>query len=120
MRNSTTREFLEEYLREDITEKFMKKGFEIVPYRGDMSLDINITKFHKDPHYFDAKQNVYRWKIEISASVVCVDEVKGVTLWRGTVTGVSIYNNEEDEEENVKKAMEELSSMIVERTLTAW
>ena len=118
--NKTTRAFIQEYLRDDLTQAFMKKGFDIVAYKGDMSFEVIITRFSKDPNYYDANQNVYRWKIEISANVKCIDEVKGTTLWESNISRISIYSSEEEEEENVKKVIKEMTNTIVERSLAAW
>jgi hypothetical protein len=77
-----------------------------------------VSGFSKDPYTYTSAQAVIEYKVTVTLSARCVDQVRNDVFWEGSVSDWVTY--ETDEEQAIIDATNKTAEKLVNTILTNW
>ncbi|MCX7726673.1 MAG: LPS assembly lipoprotein LptE [Chitinispirillaceae bacterium] len=117
-------------LSEDITDELNRRILSenllrVVSSNGDASIKGTILSYTHEPYTFGAaatrQVSVEQYVVRIKAKIQFSDNIKNTPLFEGEIVGEGVYDfQKENEEIGRKKAINDLVTRILQKSLQSW
>lgn len=118
--NNTFKAGIDEIVTDNVLEAFLSgSGLRIVG-ESDAVLVIEgrVSKYAKDPYTYTSAATVIEYRITVTLTARCVDQVKNEVFWEGSVSDWVTY--EADEDQAIIDASKKTAEKLVNTILTNW
>ncbi|KPK70418.1 hypothetical protein AMJ82_03430 [candidate division TA06 bacterium SM23_40] len=124
MGNETVEYGLEERLTEQLVEEFIKDNHLRVvdPGESDSVLEGSVSDYRRSAYSYDQQEQVIQYQVEIWVNITYRDAVRDEVIWEEEkIRGWGTYfASTETEEDGTDRAIEQLASDVLRRTVEGW
>jgi len=118
--NNTLKAGLDEIVTNSVVEAFNSgSGLRLVDEKDAvLIIDGRVSGFAKDPYTYTSAATVIEYRITVTISARCVDQVRNEVFWEGSVSDWITY--ETDEDQAIIDASQKTAEKLVNTILTNW
>jgi hypothetical protein len=122
--NKTLEPGIDDEVTTELSKEVLKSQLRPANSDADATISGTVTRYVNRPHTFGAggaEVSVEQYIVQVSAEVEFVDNVKGESIYKGTVSGEGVYLFEgEDEAAGREKAVKNLVEKIMQNSVQMW
>lgn len=118
--NATVKTGLDELATQAVIEAFRTgSGLRLVDEKqADIVIEGRVANYEKEPYVYTGALNISQYKVTITLSIRCVDQVKNGVFWEGEVADWALFTS--DETQGIAEAMKKTAQKLVSTILTNW
>jgi len=118
--NSTVKTSLDELATQAVTEAFRTgSGLKLTDEKqADIVIEGRVANYIKEPYVYTGALNITQYKVTVTFSARCVDQVSNTVFWEGEVADWALFTS--DENQGIADAMKKTAQKLVTTILTNW
>lgn len=118
--NATVKTGLDELATRAVIDAFRTgSGLRLVDEKqADIFIEGRVANYEKEPYVYTGALSISQYKVTITLSIRCVDQVKNVVFWEGEVADWALFTS--DENQGIAEAMKKTAQKLVTTILTNW
>ena len=125
-----TNKTMEPGIAEEMTRKIrqafiLNNSIKVTEHKAHSVLLVTLTGYRNEPYTYDQSGNIREYRVTISASAVFKDKRKDNDIWKeNNIVCYGVYStlpqNRETEVQGKRRAMDDLSNILIENTISGW
>jgi len=118
--NNTFKAGLDEIATSSVVDAFLSgSGLRLVDEKNaTLLIEGRVTGYAKDPYTYTSAAMVIEYRLTVTLTARCVDQVRNEVFWEGSVSDWVTY--ETDEEQAILDASKKTAEKLVNTILTNW
>jgi hypothetical protein len=118
--NATVKTGLDELATQAVTEAFRTgSGLKLTDEKqADLVIECRVANYVKEPYVYTGALNITQYKVTVTFSARCVDQVNNTVFWEGEVADWTLFTS--DENQGIAEAMKKTAQKLVTTILTNW
>lgn len=126
LQNQSLKPNLSEEITEELNRRILSENLlRVVSNNGDASIKGTILNYIHEPYTFGATATrqvaVEQYIVKINVKIEFYDNVKNSPIFEGEITGEGVYDfQKENEEIGKKRAINDLVTRILQKSLQSW
>ena len=118
--NNTLKAGLDEIATNSVVDAFQKgSGLRLTSEsNANIVIEGKVTGYSKDPYTYTSSQEVIEYRLTVTFTARCVDQVSNEVFWEGSVSDFVTF--ETDEDQAISDASQKTAEKLVNTILTNW
>jgi len=118
--NATVKTGLDELATQAVTEAFRTgSGLKLTDEKqADIVIEGRVANYVKEPYVYTGALSITQYKVTVTFSARCVDQVNNTVFWEGEVADWTLFTS--DENQGIAEAMKKTAQKLVTTILTNW
>jgi hypothetical protein len=118
--NATVKTGLDELATQAVTEAFRTgSGLKLTTEKqADIVIEGRVANYAKEPYVYTGALDITQYKVTVTFSARCLDQVKNTVFWEGEVSDWALFTS--DENQGISDAMKKTAQKLVTTILTNW